>query len=190
MQLRLVVQYDGTAFEGWQLQPRGPTIQGELERALAVVLREPVRVRGAGRTAAGVHAAGQVAAVRVVRLPADLDRLRTSVNALLRDDRSDGRRAVRRLIRRGAAALLRHRIWRRPRRRPSGAATPGHLWGPLDVDARRPRRRSGEHDFRAVRAAMPSPSARRCTHRLRDPSKWACAITASSERLLKPQCGP
>jgi len=55
MQLRLGVQYDGSGFEGWQLQPSGATIQGELERALTTALREPVRVRGAGRTDAGVE---------------------------------------------------------------------------------------------------------------------------------------
>ena len=65
MQLRLTVEYEGTRYLGWQLQPGGATVQGELERALAIVLREPVRVRGAGRTDAGVHAAGQVAAVHM-----------------------------------------------------------------------------------------------------------------------------
>ena len=45
VQLRLVVEYEGTRFLGWQLQPGGATVQGELERALGVVLRAPVRVR-------------------------------------------------------------------------------------------------------------------------------------------------
>lgn len=86
MQLRLVVEYEGTRFLGWQLQPGGPTVQGELERALGVVLREPVRVRGAGRTDAGVHAGGQVAAVRLSQAPPELGRLLRSVNALLPED--------------------------------------------------------------------------------------------------------
>jgi len=86
MQLRLVVEYEGTAYQGWQIQPGGPTIQEVLERALATVLRETVRVRGAGRTDAGVHACGQVAAVRVARVPDDLVRLQRSLNALTPDD--------------------------------------------------------------------------------------------------------
>ena len=48
--------YKGAPFCGWQLQPNGQTVQGELERALEMILREPVRLTGAGRTDAGVHA--------------------------------------------------------------------------------------------------------------------------------------
>jgi tRNA pseudouridine38-40 synthase len=53
--------YKGTPFCGWQLQPNGPTVQEELEQALGKLLREPVRLTGAGRTDAGVHALHYVA---------------------------------------------------------------------------------------------------------------------------------
>jgi tRNA pseudouridine38-40 synthase len=59
---RIILQYDGTAYHGWQVQPRGATIQGELEAVLGRMAGDPVRVEGAGRTDAGVHALGQVAA--------------------------------------------------------------------------------------------------------------------------------
>ncbi len=57
----MVLAYDGTAYHGWQLQPEARTIQGELEKALGRMAKKPVRVTGAGRTDAGVHARGQVA---------------------------------------------------------------------------------------------------------------------------------
>jgi tRNA pseudouridine38-40 synthase len=53
--------YKGTRFCGWQLQPNGNTIQGELERVMALLLREPIRLTGAGRTDSGVHASYFVA---------------------------------------------------------------------------------------------------------------------------------
>ena len=53
--------YKGTPFCGWQLQPNGLTVQGELEQALGMILREPVRLTGAGRTDAGVHALHYIA---------------------------------------------------------------------------------------------------------------------------------
>jgi tRNA pseudouridine38-40 synthase len=60
---RLDIEYDGSGFAGWANQPGKRTIQDELERALAVVLRRPggVRLTVAGRTDAGVHAWAQVA---------------------------------------------------------------------------------------------------------------------------------
>jgi tRNA pseudouridine38-40 synthase len=59
--VRLDIEYDGSGFRGWASQPGLRTVQGELEAALATVLREPVRLTVAGRTDTGVHALGQVA---------------------------------------------------------------------------------------------------------------------------------
>jgi tRNA pseudouridine38-40 synthase len=56
----LLVQYDGTNFNGWQVQKNGRTVQGEIEKALGLLLKESVRIIAAGRTDTGVHALGQV----------------------------------------------------------------------------------------------------------------------------------
>jgi tRNA pseudouridine38-40 synthase len=61
VRVRLDISYDGTALHGWARQPGQRTVQGELEQALAMVLRCPVDLTVAGRTDAGVHATGQVA---------------------------------------------------------------------------------------------------------------------------------
>jgi tRNA pseudouridine38-40 synthase len=79
------VAYDGTTYAGFQIQPNAPTVQGELERVLAVMCGEPVRITGAGRTDAGVHATGQCIDFRTTSGlgTAELER---GVNALLPED--------------------------------------------------------------------------------------------------------
>ncbi len=62
MRIALGVEYDGAAFSGYQYQPHAPSVQGALEAALSQVAAAPVRIDGAGRTDAGVHATGQVVA--------------------------------------------------------------------------------------------------------------------------------
>ena len=59
--IALTIAYEGTGYAGWQVQPGQRTIQAELERALAKITGETIRVTGSGRTDAGVHALGQVA---------------------------------------------------------------------------------------------------------------------------------
>ena len=83
--LRLVIEYDGTHFAGWQSQKSGRTVQDALEKALHILLKEPVRLIGAGRTDAGTHALGQVAHFQTeAALPTD--RLLRSLNGLLPPD--------------------------------------------------------------------------------------------------------
>jgi tRNA pseudouridine38-40 synthase len=64
--LKLTIEYDGTDFNGWQVQAQGRTVQGELEKVLSKIFKKPrVVVIGSGRTDSGVHAKGQVAHFRV-----------------------------------------------------------------------------------------------------------------------------
>ncbi len=82
--VRLDIEYDGSGFRGWARQPGLRTVQGELETALATVLREPVALTVAGRTDTGVHARGQVASFDTpADPPTDLAR---SLNGLGPDD--------------------------------------------------------------------------------------------------------
>jgi tRNA pseudouridine38-40 synthase len=86
LQLRLDIAYDGTSYHGWQSQPPPrQTVQGEVEAALARITGSSVRVIGAGRTDAGVHALGQVAVAPLVT-HLTLPVLHKALNAVLPDD--------------------------------------------------------------------------------------------------------
>ena len=82
---KLLIEYDGTPFAGWQVQANSATVQGRLEAAVARLDSANPSVRGAGRTDAGVHALGQVAHVDLVR-DWPPERLRGALNAHLRPD--------------------------------------------------------------------------------------------------------
>jgi len=153
----MVLAYDGSAFQGWQLQPHGPTVQGRLEEALAVLTRGFVRVHGSGRTDAGVHALAQVAHFAA---PAGLDlaRLRTGLNALAVPAISvhgivpvspafHARHSAR-------GKVYRYHVFNRPY--PAVFARQRCWWvrAPLDAAAMRAGAEAlvGEHDFSAFRA--------------------------------------
>ncbi len=81
----LYLSYDGTGYSGFQIQENAPTVQAALERALQIIYKQPVRITGAGRTDAGVHALGQAATYKA---PFAIERrnLPSAINTLLPSD--------------------------------------------------------------------------------------------------------
>jgi tRNA pseudouridine38-40 synthase len=83
--IRLLIEYDGTNYHGWQIQPNGITVQEVLQKNLAIMTRQRVRLIGSGRTDAGVHALGQVANFQTsVSIP--LEGFLRGLNSLLPPD--------------------------------------------------------------------------------------------------------
>jgi len=156
--VKLVLRYDGTDFAGWQVQPNARTVQGVLAGAIAQVVNHPVRLTGAGRTDAGVHALGQVANFLTESL-ISLDSIWRGVNSLVRPDiridfleevsaEFDARRsAIRKMYRYSVAVekfadvLRRRAVW--------------SVGKSLDVERMRTAAEPliGEHDFSSFRAA-------------------------------------
>jgi tRNA pseudouridine38-40 synthase len=83
--IKLIISYDGSEYNGWQVQPGLPTIQGVLETAFLDIEKKPVHVAGSGRTDAGVHALAQVAAVSIHN-PIPTPNLKKALNRLLPAD--------------------------------------------------------------------------------------------------------
>ena len=80
--IKAVVRYDGTDFSGWQVQPNGRTVQEVIESTMAQIAGAPIKIAGAGRTDAGVHALGQTFSCEwPTRIP--LDKLQRSLNKIL-----------------------------------------------------------------------------------------------------------
>ncbi|MAO64093.1 MAG: tRNA pseudouridine(38-40) synthase TruA [Balneola sp.] len=82
---KLTIEYDGTNFSGWQIQPNDVTVEGTLEKAFSTVLQQEIDLIGQGRTDAGVHARGQVAHVDLPE-KTDLDKLLNGVNKIVGDE--------------------------------------------------------------------------------------------------------
>ncbi len=188
--LRLVVEYDGTPFAGWQRLPGRPTVQGELERAVFRVTGEKTAVVGAGRTDAGVHALGQVAHVRLrrrlpaARFPAALNAyLPDAIRVLAAEDADPGFHALRSatgrtyrylvLNRPQPSAVLRHHAY--------------HVPAPLDLEAMGAALAAlrGRHDFRAF--GRPGPGGPVCDLRVAEVRRLGPLVvfTLEADRFLQ-----
>ena len=158
---RLVVEYDGRNFEGWQIQAGervSRTIQGVLVEAVESITRTPARIRGAGRTDAGVHAFGQVASLVVPTELASRSLGRAIQSRLPADVAIVGCEEVPAgwdALREARAKLYRYQIWNGADRSPIRAPRWCWIRDPLDLEAMREAARCfvGSHDFAALRAA-------------------------------------
>jgi tRNA pseudouridine38-40 synthase len=169
----MVVEYDGTAFSGWQSQGGSPvrTVQATLENVLSIVLREPIVLGVAGRTDRGVHASGQVASFQTTSdLP--LWRLARALAGLLPPDVTARSLAVMPdLFHARFSAVERRYVYRLlDQPRPLLARQAWWPWMRLDpkllTEAFRPL--LGEHDFRAFAARDPTK---------RPPKHGRCRVT-------------
>ncbi len=156
---KLIIEYDGAPFVGWQWQDHALSVQGALTHAIKAFCGEDIVVHGAGRTDAGVHALGQVAHVDLAR-DWRTDVVRDAVNARLRphpvavlsvDKAADDFDAR-------FSAVKRHYLYRIVNRRPDLALDRGHAWRVprrLDADAMHAAAQQllGRHDFTTFRAA-------------------------------------
>lgn len=170
--IAFTVAYDGTSFCGSQRQNNGPSVQGELERALEVVLKHPAPVVLAGRTDSGVHAVGQcgrfattnrIPAVRVpLGLNAVLDKAVRVLAAREVDESFHPRYSAR-------SRMYRYTIENAPIANPLLRHIAGLVREPLDVEAMQRVAQAfiGEHDFVAWQSAgSPSPNTVRNMQRL------------------------
>jgi tRNA pseudouridine38-40 synthase len=180
--LKLIVAYDGTSFAGWQSQSHGNTIQDHLERAFERVAGRRVRVHGAGRTDAGVHALAQCAHVDVANKLSSPARWIGALNALL----PPAIRVVRcqyvstdfhaRLSAKGK--IYRYRIWCAPVLPPFEYRRAWHIPHSLDLKIleKAAKHFVGTHDFAAFAAnrGKPEESTIRTINSLRVRQKGPC----------------
>jgi tRNA pseudouridine38-40 synthase len=156
--IKLTVEYDGTNYCGWQIQPNGVSVQAVLERAISTFLGAPTRITAAGRTDAGVHALGQVVNFFTDK-PYDRHRMLRGLNALtpldigvtdaaVVADSFDARRD-------GRSRVYEYRILNRSTPSPFHRNRAWHVHEPLDVDAMRAALAGlvGEHDFSSFQAS-------------------------------------
>jgi tRNA pseudouridine38-40 synthase len=151
--LKLIVAYDGKGFAGWQSQSHQNTIQDYIERAFDRIGGKPVRVHGAGRTDAGVHALAQCAHVDLTDERFSAARWTEALNALLPPTirvlrcRYVSKDFHARLSAKGK--LYRYRIWAGPVLPPFEYGRTWHVAGPLDFEVLKTasKRFIGTHDF-------------------------------------------
>ncbi len=171
MNIKVVLEYDGTGFSGWQQQVARRTVEGELKRALAELTGERITVYGAGRTDAGAHAQGQVVNFRLPEGSIPIPRLVAALNAKLPADVS----ALRATVVSDAfharyaaiARRYRYRYLDRPARPALERDRCWHLPGRLDESAMGKAARAlvGRHDWTSFCSASEPPASRTRTMR-------------------------
>jgi len=156
---KLIIEYDGTPFVGWQLQADGVSVQGRLGQAIEAFCGEAATPRGAGRTDAGVHALGQVAHVDLAE-EWEPGIVRDALNAHLRPDPISvlACEVVPEGFDARFSAVARHYLYRIIDRRSPLALEGNRAWGTfkrLDVDAMQDAAQAlvGNHDFSTFRSA-------------------------------------
>jgi tRNA pseudouridine38-40 synthase len=156
--IKLIIEYDGTNYAGWQIQPNGLAVQQVVEEALLRLLGERVRLRSSGRTDAGVHARAMVASFTTSRsLP--LQAFVGGANRFLPDDiailSATEAAPEFRPIQDARSKWYRYSIYNAPVRSPLWRLFSWHVREPLDTDAMQlaARHFPGRHDFAAFRAS-------------------------------------
>jgi tRNA pseudouridine38-40 synthase len=156
--IKLTLAYDGTKYQGWQVQPKGSTIQGVIEEKLSLLTGEKVHLIGAGRTDAGAHACRQVAHFKT-QSPLEVLTLQKALNSLLPSDMAirrveevEGDFHARKSCR---SKIYEYRILNEIVRCPFQREYAWHLSYPLDWGEmkRATKRLIGQHDFSSFRSA-------------------------------------
>jgi tRNA pseudouridine38-40 synthase len=180
--IKLLIEYDGTAYCGWQFQPNGLTIQEVLEEGLLKLLGEQVRLRSSGRTDAGVHAKGMVAVFTTTRSLPPAAYSHGLNNLIPPDIAIQSAQEVPDSFNPRADALgklYRYTILNAPSRSPLNRFTSWLIKEQLDLDAMSEAARAfiGEHDFRAFQAAN-------CAAKTTVRTITGLEITASSDGFI------
>lgn len=173
--LKLIVAYDGAPFAGWQSQASGQGIQDRIEAAFRLICSQPVRVHGAGRTDAGVHALAQCAHVDLPARRYSTDRWVSALNGVL----PPAIRVMRcRFVPESFHArfsakgkIYRYRIWNAEVLPPLENGRAWHIRNPLDIDAMAAAAPDfcGRHDFASFAAnrGTPETDSTRTIHSVR-----------------------
>ena len=191
--IRLVVEYDGTGYHGWQTQPLVPTIQGLIEDSLQQILQRYTPVTAAGRTDAGVHAVAQVASFRLGAERVHLD-WRYALNCLLPTDISirSAECVAKDFHPRFSAKTKRYEYRILNRRERSGIAwnRAWHIWRDLSVHDMQlaAEQFCGTHDFASFRCMPTQTKDMICTVQsceVRQSADDSIVLTVEANRFLK-----
>ena len=155
--IRLLIEYNGTNYQGWQVQPKGPTIQGMVEEKLALITGEAVHLIGSGRTDSGVHAFGQVANFKT-KSQLNIHSIQKALNSLLPPDimirRAEEVEEGFDARKQSKSKVYEYRILNRELRSAFDHEYAWHIPQKLDLEEMRKATRIliGEHDFSSFRS--------------------------------------